>query len=205
MNQGDILVVLRPRWHEEKRRDNRKPDSPMEESVIKVHSFTPFTFTNTKSNSVQTTKHNQHHQDNTNEFVSREDPSLQGVIDKRTSNSHIRTYNVRNSPSLNTKRKSPFRMKLFQLKSASDEPSDYISGKEPSTSPYGNNVYSDNEDISVTHEVIPIKLNDFQKYITMQAVSTAVKYPFDFCFDCLVSYTNVYKKQKRYRYQSGSY
>ena len=45
MNQGDILVVLKPRWHEANRdplamSPNKRPDSPCDESIIKVHSFT---------------------------------------------------------------------------------------------------------------------------------------------------------------------
>ena len=166
MNQGDILVVMKPRWHESDRDPiglRSRPDSPIEESIIKVHSFTPFTFTNT--NSAQTKSNNPHElqlQSQSNQISNQTQPR-----DKRLSNSHIRTYNVRDSPSLQARKKSPFKMKLFQLKSASDD-------MEPSTSPYGHNVYSD-EDISTTHDIIPIKLNDFQKYITMQAVCTAVK------------------------------
>ena len=166
MNQGDILVVLKPRWHESIRdpmgleNRNKRPDSPMEESIIKVHSFTPFTFTNT--NSVQRDS-NLHHHDI---MPTQRDSNLHTHHQKRSSNSNIRMYNVRNSPTLHSRKKSPFKMKLFQLKSTSDD-------LEPSTSPYGANLYSD-EDISQTHDIIPIKLTDFQKYITMQAVCTAV-------------------------------
>lgn len=169
MNQGDIVVVLTPRWHE--------PDSVVQQqqngrapSTIKVHSYTPFT-------SPPALKHghrsdsNQHHQSH---HQSHHRPHSR-------SNSQIRCYKERGDTTAvqqhkgqqqqQSKRKSPFSLKMFHITSASAD--EDPSGSNPS--PYGHNgQYSDAEDAPDSHEMIPIKLRDFQKYITMQATCTAV-------------------------------
>eukprot|EP01083_Nonionella_stella_P000030 87_1 len=133
MSKGDILVVLTPRWHEPAARTNQKhskQESTLEvESVIKVHSFTPFSYSG---------------------------PDLNSKTNMISRDSSIKT---------------PFHFKMFQPKPHENT----ASGDQSRTvSPY-NVINSDFEDASHSHhELIPIKLTDFQKYITMQAMCTAV-------------------------------
>lgn len=184
MNHGDIVVVLTPRWHEPDwivQQQSNGPNIPM----IKVDSYAPFSSSsgssprkcpgrNIDSNPVRTKpvpvnvanrNSNQTHSHTPYRAHSR-------------SNSQIRSYKARDDsasmPSgvasgAPSKRKSPFSLKLFHITSASGD--EDPSGSNPS--PYGHNAqYSDAEEEH--HEMIPIKLRDFQKYITMQATCTAV-------------------------------